>query len=218
MKRLGLMLLMAVFMGALMLLQAAPVQAHTCSSVCNQIRRACLSMAKATTKVAYAGCESDRDACRAACEVDPGSCCQAAYSACTAACAGDPVCEADCAAALADCGDCVTCCNDGRVSCRGAAVTARSEARVACDASRDSCPELCVVDPIDNGCVQRCKADERVCRNDAKGVERQCKRNCQGGTSQRACVRECRKKNNEALQLCSNQEILCLGVCAGIIQ
>jgi len=44
MKRLGLTFLMAVFMGAsLMLLNEALAEADTCSSVCNQIRQACLA-------------------------------------------------------------------------------------------------------------------------------------------------------------------------------
>ena len=100
------------------------------------------------------------------------------------------------------------------VECHSKSV-ARQAAKDACAETRVSCPDQCV-EPIDPDCVRGCKAVERVCKKGAKGVERQCKKDCVRGTGRRACVRECRKLNNVALQGCSNQEILCLGGCAGI--
>ncbi|MHC4093486.1 MAG: hypothetical protein ACYSVY_24970 [Planctomycetota bacterium] len=211
MKRLGVTFLMAVFMGAcLMLVEVAPAEAHTCSSVCNQIRRACIKVAKVTRQVARAVCEDGRDACRADCAANEATC----PADCATNCGGDAVCEAEC---LDDCANCVPNCNAAREGCLEAAGLQRQADKLACADARESCPDTCV-EPIDNNCVRGCKAAERGCKKVAKGIERQCKKDCVRGPGRRACVRECRKQNNVALQGCSNQEILCLGACAGIIQ
>jgi hypothetical protein len=187
MKRMGLRLLTAVFMGAsLMLLQVALAEAHTCSSVCNQIRRACLDMAKAKRQVARAVCEDGRAAC-----------------------------QADCETCTEDCESCLTDCDAAREACLEAAEVQRQADKLACDELREGCPEACV-EPIDNVCVQGCKAGARTCGSDAKKLEGQCKRECPNGTGRQACVRECRKQLNVDLQACANQEILCLATCAGI--
>jgi len=223
MKRIGLRFSMAVFMGAsLMLLQVALAEAHTCSSLCNQVRRACLDVAKATRQVARAVCEDGRDACRAECAANAENCpgdCEAANGACVANCAGNGECEVGCAATLAqcldDCANCVANCNVDRESCMAAAELQRQAESLACDGSRESCGEGCV-DPIDNVCVQGCKSGARACGSDAKKLEGQCKRECPNGTDRRACMRECRKQLNMRLQGCANQEILSLAACAGI--
>ena len=223
MKRLGLTFLMAVFMGAsLMLLNAALAEAHTCSSVCNQIRRACLDVAKATRQVARAVCEDERDGCRANCAANAESCpgnCEAANGAGVAACNGNGECEAGCATDLAqcldDCANCIANCNAAREVCLGEAEQRRQQAMLGCTEARAGCPDLCV-EPIDPVCVGGCKSDARTCGSDAKKLEGQCKRECPNGTGRQACVRECRKQSNVGLQGCANQEILCLAACANI--
>ena len=68
MKRVGLSFLMAVFIGSsLMIVDVGPAEAVTCSSVCSQIRRACLNLSKAVRKVSRADCDETRDACRSDC-------------------------------------------------------------------------------------------------------------------------------------------------------
>ena len=223
MKRMGLRFLTAVFMGAsLMLLQAALAEAHTCSSVCNQIRRACLEVAKAERQVARAVCEDERDACRAECAANAETCptdCEATNVACVGACGGNAECEAACAATLSqcldDCANCVANCNGDREGCMAAAEVQRQAEKLACDGSRESCGEGCI-DPIDNACVQECKVGAQTCESEAKKLEGQCKRECPSGTGRRACVRGCRKQLNVDVQGCANQEILCLAACAGI--
>ena len=107
-------------------------------------------------------------------------------------------------------------CNDARVLCRADANTARLAAREACRVVRDSCPPESCVDPIE-GCVQACKSDERDCRFGEKKEEIKCKRGCPRDNGRRACVRGCKRDLNQKLELCSNEEVLCLGVCIGIL-
>ncbi len=187
MKGLGLRLLLtastAVFLG---LLDVNEADAHTCSSTCSQILRACNHAAKGARKASLAQCDLDRDTCRADCDADPN-------------CPGDSI------------------CNDGRILCREAANTARGQARHACRAVRDLCPPETCVDPIDGDCVRTCKFDEKDCGRDAKQLSTTCKRGCPSGNGRRGCVRTCKKQRNQALELCSDQEALCLGECIGII-
>jgi hypothetical protein len=93
----------------------------------------------------------------------------------------------------------------------------RQADKLACSDARDGCPELCTAESIESDCVRGCKADARVCKKDAKGVERQCKKDCVKGPGRRACIRGCRMQYNIDLQVCTNQgEIPCLAGCAGI--
>lgn len=224
MKRTAVTFLTVIFMGAsLMLLEVPSAEAHNCSSLCNQIRRACIKVAKSVRLVARADCDEQRDTCREGCVTNAETCptdCEAANAACVAACSADPVCEAGCAATLTqcldDCANCIPNCNADREGCLEAAQVQRQADKLACDASRGNCGELCV-DPIDSQCVKECKSLERICKSEAKKIERQCKRDCARGRARRACVRGCRRQLNTDLQLCSNQEILCLGACAGIV-
>jgi hypothetical protein len=200
-----------------------PVEATTCDSVCNQIRRACRSSAKAVRQVGRADCDSTRDQCRTDCETNAATCiptCDANLSACTAACAGDTICEADCASThtqcLDDCANCLSNCNAGRVLCNDGVKEARTAANLICDGSRENCQEVCQ-DPIDRNCVRACKSDRRDCDGDAKRAEKTCRvQNCSGGTAQRACVRDCRRAKNAALGACADVEVLCHGACAGL--
>lgn len=72
MKGLGLRLLLtastAVFLA---LLDVNEADAHTCSSTCSQILRACNHAAKGARKASLAQCDLDRYTCRADCEADP---------------------------------------------------------------------------------------------------------------------------------------------------
>jgi hypothetical protein len=203
-------------------LDVGQADAYTCSSACNQIRRACNHAAKATGKIALAVCDEDRDACRVDCELNPETCtaiCQAANLTCPEGCVSDPdpaACQAGCATALAECPlECPDCCNYGRVSCREAAKAARQVTRLACDGSRANCWENCD-DPIDGACVKGCKSDQHRCQSDWKKVSVACKKACAGGTERRACMRDCRKQLNEKFQGCSQEEIGCVAGCIGV--
>jgi hypothetical protein len=220
MKRMSIRLFLVGTAAALVVfLNVGEADAQTCSSVCNQIRRACNSEVKAAKKVAMAVCEENRGTCRTACEIDPDSCfvdCETENAACLAACAEDPDCEAACAAALAECpDDCLPCCNYRRASCRGEAKAIRQEARLTCEASRQTCQDECV-DPINGACVRGCKAVQKSCRKDAKkNYWTLCKRNCDEGTDRRACMSRCRKQVNEEYGDCSTAEVGCLVSCIG---
>jgi hypothetical protein len=207
-------------------LDVTTANAFTCSSSCSQIRRACVHVVKATRKIANALCDETRDTCRADCEAtDPETCsgnCNDTHAACVAACPADPdppACQAGCDSVLAQCLDgCLDCeasCNNARVSCREAAQTARREAKLACDASRQTCGETCV-DPIDGDCVRQCKDLQHDCSKAAKKFSLECKRSCAKGTARRACVTACGKQLNQAFQLCSDQEALCVAGCIGL--
>ena len=223
MERMGLRLLTAVFMGAsLMLLQVALAEAHTCSSVCNQIRRACLDVGKAAREVERAVCEDEGDGCKANCAADGEICpteCEDANTACVAQCMGNPECGAGCSGDLSQCLDgcanCVANCSTAREVCTGEAEQNRQQAKLGCDEARGECSATCL-GPIDSQCVSACKAEARASKKGAKDVERECKRACPGGTDRQACVRGCRMQCNMDLQGCANQEMLYLAQCAGI--
>jgi hypothetical protein len=205
-------------------LNVGEADAHTCSSLCNQIKRACNAEAKAAKKVALATCDEERDTCREGC-ADPNTpdCvidCAGEHTACVAACALDPdpvACQAACDAALAECPDtCVGCCNYMRASCRADARADRQAARLACTDSRVTCLDACV-DPIDRSCLRTCTSAQRSCRSSAKRtVWSPCKEACPNGKGRRACMRGCRKELNEALKACSYGEVLCLGGCINL--
>jgi hypothetical protein len=223
MKRVVLSLLLAIATTGLMsLLYVGDADAHTCQSACSQIHRACNHVSQADSKVAQAICDDLRDACRADCVANAETCpgdCEAADAACVAACAGNPTCEAACAADLAQClDDCANCrsnCNHDRNLCREAAQAARELAREGCKTARDTCWAICE-DPIDGACVKVCKADLKTCSHAAKNSERECKKACAKGTERRPCVRTCRRLLNEALSLCASGEALCVGGCIGL--
>lgn len=219
MKRFMLLAVLGVV--GLVLADVVPAEAHTCNSVCNQVRRACRRIAKADRQVARADCDATRDTCRADCEANADTCQTDCEASCMAACAGDLVCEAGCPDACADsCASCIPDCNDARSECFGLAEDARQAANDACDTARESCnlpPEQggCQ-DPIDNTCVKGCMSDRKGCDRNAKLAEKQCKQTCNGGEGQRACMRDCRKAKNAALSFCSDLEVGCLAGCAGI--
>jgi hypothetical protein len=218
MKRMGSTLFLAASAVALAaFLNVGQADAHTCSSLCNQMRRACNAEVKAAKKVAVATCGEERDACRTACETDSNSCvvdCPAEHAACIATCVGDPDCEAACDAALAACpDDCVGCCNYHRASCRADAKLVQKDLRLACEDGRATCEGTCV-DPIDGACVRDCKAVQHSCQKDAKkNYWSPCKSNCPTGTERRACMRGCRTRVNQEFQLCSGAEVGCLSTC-----
>ncbi len=127
--------------------------------------------------------------------------CDLERDTCRADCELDPNCP----------GDFV--CNDARVLCRADADTARLQAREACRVVRDSCPPESCVDPIDGRCVQACMSDNRDCRHIEKKDSIACKRACPRDNGRRACIRGCKRDLNQQLELCSDDEALCLGVC-----
>jgi len=223
MKRMEVGFLTAVFMGAsLMLLQAALAEAHTCSSLCNQMRRACLDIAKATRKVERAVCDNEVAGCEATCAANGEGCpteCEDANTACVAQCTGNPECGAGCSGDLAQCLDgctnCVANCSTAREVCTGEAEQRRQQAMLGCDEARVECRVTCA-DPVDDQCVSACKAQAHESKKQAKEAERECKMACPGGTDRQACVGGCRMQCNMALQGCANQEMLCLAQCAGI--
>ena len=198
------------------LLFVAPAQAVTCDSTCSQIRRACRSVAKSAVKVEQANCDDARDGCRAACEANAAQCpidCDTVFQTCVGS--GGLTCDADLAQCLDACASCDTVCNAERVTCRDNAKLARESANLLCDAARDSCDTSCV-DPIDAGCVHDCKAGRSGCDSDAKRDEKTCRVACPNGTGLQACARGCRRTKNADIGLCGDQEVLCLGVCAGL--
>jgi hypothetical protein len=212
-----------LLVGALLLVDAVPVQAHTCNSVCNQIRRACRRHAKAVLIVDYTNCDDQRDGCLNDCDLNVDQCpidCDNANTACVGACdPADTVCLDGCAAGLTQClEDCANCkanCRADRVVCRDNAKLQRDADNVVCDGSRESCQDTCV-DPIDSTCVRGCKADKKGCDGVAKRAERTCKRACPTGSERRACFRNCKREKNVDYQDCSDREIICLGGCAGL--
>jgi hypothetical protein len=208
--------MLAVVLGAVGLIFASvlAVEAHTCSSLCNQVRRACRRVAHSQRQVARAVCDATRDTCRADCEANADTCQADCEAACVATCAGDAVCVAGCPdACVAICADCIPDCNADRTACFDLAEQAREAANLACDGARTSCGETCV-DPIDGACVRTCKSDRKSCDLMKKNDEKACKRACPNGEGRRACMRECRRLKNAALALCSDTEVLCLLDCA----
>jgi hypothetical protein len=214
--RLAIAAALALTIG-IVLFDVTAATAMSCDSTCNQIRRACRSVAMATLKVGYADCDDDRDACWTACEANAQQCpvdCDTAYQTCVGS--GGTTCDADLAQCLDDCAHCKSNCNAARVTCRDAAKLARSEANLLCDAVRESCDTQCV-DPIDPACIRTCRTDSSDCESDAKRDEKTCRATtCSNGTGQQACARACRRAKNAALALCSDQEVLCIGGCAGL--
>lgn len=205
-----------VLAASVLFFNVAAVQAMSCDSTCNQIRRACRSVAMSSLKVAYANCDDARDTCKADCEANAEQCpidCGTAYDACVLG--GGTTCDADLAQCLDDCANCKRNCNLDRVGCRDAAKLARSEANLLCDALRDSCDTDCV-DPIDAACIRGCRTDSSDCQSDAKRDEKTCRAGCPKGTGQQACARDCRRTKNAALGLCSDAEVVCIGGCAGL--
>jgi hypothetical protein len=213
-----------VGIGALALLLAAviPAEAVNCSSVCNQVRRACNHSAKGAYKAAKIQCDEDRDGCHADCDANAATCptdCDAAASTCVADCAGDLVCEAACGDAVAQCqDDCVNCdanCDDARGQCRTDAKTDRDALRDGCNDIKGICGETCS-EPIDKMCVRGCTSGEHGCRDSAKRTEGQCKKACAKDSGRKVCIRSCRKASNLAQQVCENTAVLCYAGCAGV--
>jgi hypothetical protein len=205
MNRTGLSAAAALLIGlSLMFSDVAPAEAHTCSSLCNQVRRACLTGAKAVRQVARAVCDETRDGCRTDCAVNEATC----PDDCVTECGTDQPCLDDCPD---DCANCIPNCNADREGCLELAEQQRAAARVGCDGTRGGCQDTCV-DPIDGDCVRDCGSDQRDCRADKKKIERQCKRDCAtaNGTGRRVCMRTCRKQYNGNLQACTATESSCL--------
>jgi hypothetical protein len=187
------LLSLAIAAGAMVGLGAVPADAHTCSSSCNQIRRACRGSARAIQKIARLDCNTERDACRAAC--DPA----------------DPLICPD-----GDCDACKDACNLVCVDCRVAAKDARTADQATCDVMRTSCNDICE-DPIDGACVKECKADaHHACVRPARLDYRQCKQQCPTGTGRQACVNFCRREMNADLDFCFDGEMLCVALCIGV--
>jgi hypothetical protein len=217
MKSFRIALPVALLLGAgVMLVDVGAAQAMTCESTCNQIRRACSSVAKSALNVEYANCDDGRDVCRVACEANAEQCpidCDTAHTTCVSG--GGVDCDATRAQCLDACAHCGSYCNAERVACRDVAKAVRADANLLCDSLRESCDTTCV-DPIDEACVRDCRTTSSTCAGDAKGDEKTCHAACPRGTDQRACMRSCRRDKNAALGLCSDQEVLCIGVCAGL--
>jgi hypothetical protein len=225
MKPLRLLMVVAgaVVLPALIGVQSA--EAQRCSSLCNQIRRACIKSAKATRKAELATCDASRETCRTECQTNAGSClgtCDDTNTTCLAGCesALDPsACGEDCAAALLqcqdDCANCAANCNAGRETCRTEANTKRTAGKDTCDGWRMSCRDACV-DPIDRPCTRGCKSDLRQCAADAKKAERTCKKGVEKGPARKAGIRSCRQAMNQALGICSDLEVTCLAGCAEV--
>jgi hypothetical protein len=206
----------AILILSLAVLDSIPAVATTCESTCNQLRRACRRVAKVELALRFAGCDADRDTCRATCESNASQCpidCQSAHADCVAS--GGVDCDAQLAQCLEDCADCIPNCNAARVACRDAAKVARAEADLACDAARESCGTACV-DPIDQRCVRACQTTRRDCDLNAKQDEKSCRAACPQGTGRRACMRDCGRDKNAALSVCSDAEVVCLSTCAGL--
>lgn len=218
-------MLLTASLGLLIVLTPAAAEAQTCSSVCNQVRRACNHAAKGMSKAARITCTENVGTCRDDCETNASTCpgdCDAASATCAAACATAPdatACEADCAAALAQCvDDCTNCdanCLTTGVTCKNEAKAARDAMREVCSGARDICDGSCE-EPIDRGCVHDCTTDEHGCRDDAKRTEVGCKKGCAKGSAAKSCIRTCRKDNNLEQQACEDLTVLCYAGCIGV--
>jgi hypothetical protein len=207
---------------ALLLAAAVPAEAVNCSSVCNQVRRACNHSAKGSYKAAKIQCDENRDGCHADCDANAATCpddCDAAAGTCVSDCAGDLVCEAACGDALVQCqDDCVNCdanCDTTRGECRTDAKADRDALRGVCDDLKGVCGDTCT-EPIEKMCVRGCTSDEHGCRDAAKRTGVQCKKSCPKDGDRKACIRSCRKTNNLAQQSCEDTAVLCYAGCAGI--
>jgi len=207
---------------ALLLLAALPADAMNCSSVCNQIRRACNHSAKGTAKAANITCDEARDDCKDACVANAATCpgdCDAVAAACVSACGGDALCEAGCGDALtqclSDCDNCAANCDAARGDCRTTAKAERNAKRATCTAARGTCRDVCV-DPIDKVCARGCTNDEHGCRADAKSTEGLCKKACAKDGDRGRCIRTCRKSENLAEGVCEDVAVLCYADCAGV--
>jgi hypothetical protein len=206
---------------------AQAAEAHTCSSACNQIRRACVSNTKAVKKIGKIKCDDNPNwVCAADCATDcaanEGTCnqsCNAARAVCDAACAGDSTCLADCEATETSClgacdvatctSTCQAACDDDRATCLAKVKEDVTESKVLCDAARTGCNDTCV-DPIDSNCVNACKSAQRSCRSSNKRDEGTCKKACAKGAGKKACIRGCQQAFNESMKLCGNEELACI--------
>ncbi len=194
-------LLAAFLFSGIGLLAAAPADAVTCRSVCNQIRRACQHSAKGAWKAQRVVCDQQETIC---------------HNDCTANAA---TCEADCAAGDLQClDDCVNCdanCDTGRDTCRDDAKTARNDLRALCTVARTTCDDQCI-DPIDGLCVRGCTKQEHDCTAAAKRDEKGCKRACATGGERKNCFKECRRIANTTAQFCEDDAVFCYSGCAGV--
>ena len=208
------------------LLIAATAGAHTCSSGCNQVRKACIKEAKACRGVAFAACDDARDQCRSDCAANAATCstdCDSALSTCEAVCLTDldpAACSAACTATHAtciyDCDHCISNCNGDRSDCRAAANDERSQALHSCSSGRDTCRTLCSGD-VDSGCVRDCLTPDRQCLRAIKDGEKTCKRNCATGPDRRACFRGFRAQRNAAEKTCQRNAGACITACLPIV-
>lgn len=197
---------------------AVPADATTCSSVCNQIRRACNHSAKGTMKAAYITCDETADACKADCEAQAATCpgaCETAYTDCLGGGTGGESCDAARTQCLDECANCAANCKAARGTCRSRAKADRDALRAGCTDSRSLCREVCV-DPLDKTCIHRCTNDEHDCRGGAKGVEGTCKKGCPAGGGKKSCIRGCRRNCNLESQLCGDLAVVCYAGCAGV--
>ncbi len=195
------------------LLEVAPADAYTCSSACNQLRRACNVQAKAQRKIDNALCADTRDACKVTCEGDPGHCatvCQTALTDCLTGCGIDVVCQDACNVAAAECpSECPGCCNFGRQGCRTTAKGVRDEARAACTLARTTCNTDCT--SVNGACIRQAQSARKSCDRGHKVTANTCKQGCGSGPGRRACVRTCRRIMNEGLKLCAADEASTIG-------
>ena len=175
---------LAVLLTAGSFLAVGSAEAITCSSACSQIRRACIFEAKNVGKVAFADCDSDRDACRTTCESDPTSARRSARTPTrrvwpdvrprqirpsASPTVPPPSLRARPSVPTAAMRDAPAAGPRPRPSAR--------RGRLLCGDARTSCETLCV-EPIDKSCVRGCLNDQRTCRASAKGFERACKNSC----------------------------------------
>lgn len=212
----------ALFIFTSIFVSVVPADAVTCSSVCNQVRRACSHSAKGAFKAAQIQCDETRDTCKTDCVANAAACpgdCDTAAGICVTGCLGNAVCEAACGDALTQCqSDCVNCednCDTARGTCRDSAKADRDALRAACTDFRSTCNEVCV-DPMEQSCVRPCTNAEHDCRGDAKTAEGQCKKACTSGPGTKACMRGCKKNNSLDQQACEDTATLCYAGCAGL--
>ena len=192
--------LLFAFSTLFILSSVTPAEAVNCSSVCNQVRRACTHSAKGAWKAARIQCEEDRNGCHTACIANADTC--------ESDCGDDVECQLDCI-------NCEDNCDLAAIACKDTARTARDGMRTLCDDFRGTCRDVCE-DPIDRACVRTCTNGEHGCRADAKKVERQCKKGCAPGNAKKGCMRTCRKDNNLDQQQCEDVATLCYAECARV--
>jgi len=204
-KRFGIVPLILTVAATLLVVDIAPAAAQNCTSLCNQVRRACRRIARTTKNVTQAGCDDTRDGCRIDCDTNAATC--------PDTCSGlvDP----ELTQCLDACAQCKSTCNANRATCRAAAKAVQDTDNLGCDGLRTSCGESCT-DPIDQTCVRNSSVTRRGCDATAKKMAIACKRGCTKGPGRRACVRGCRAQLNYDLGVCSDTEVSDLAKCAGI--